>query len=203
MSNGVDKWRWNLDGSDSFKVASIKRMLSEFNRVRPEKVFEWCNWVPKKIGLVAWRAEMERLPTRCALVDRNIPVQDRTCIMCGDYDETSEHIFVSCQVAQVIWQNAAIWCSIPPVIAFDLKDILSLHEFCSSLAMKKKAVYAVILVTIWSIWKSRNEAVFQHKPPNTTRILDEIKAVAYLWVKNRAKMVSLTWEDWNKFKIGG
>ncbi|KAJ0780983.1 putative RNA-directed DNA polymerase [Helianthus annuus] len=202
MSDGVDKWRWDIDGSDSFKVASIKTKLSGFNRVRPEKVFEWCNWVPKKVGMVAWRAEKERLPTRCALADRNIPMQDRRCIMCGDYDETSEHIFVSCQVAQVIWQNVARWCSIPPVIAFGLKDILSIHEYSSSSATKKKALYAVVLITIWSIWKSRNEAVFQHKLPDTTKILDEIKAMAYLWVKNRAKMASLTWEDWNRFKIG-
>ncbi|XP_022020167.1 uncharacterized protein LOC110920252 [Helianthus annuus] len=169
-----------------------KKILSDVNRVRPDKVFEWNNWVPKKVGMVAWRAEMERLPTRCALAARNISVQNRTCVMCGNDDETSEHIFVSCQFAQLIWQNVATWCTIPPIIAFEIKDLLTLHEICSGSAKKIKALYAVILVTLWNIWKSRNEAVFQQKIPNTTKILDEIKALAYLWVKNRSKLVSLT-----------
>ncbi|XP_021995963.1 uncharacterized protein LOC110893153 [Helianthus annuus] len=201
MSSGMDRWQWTLDGGGSFSVASIKKTLSSVNRVRPGKAFEWNNWVPKKVGIVAWRAEMERLPTRCALAARSIPVNDRTCIMCGSYDESSEHLLVSCQFAQMVWQNIALWCSIPPIIAFDLKDMLTLHEVCTVFGKKRKVLHAVILVAIWSIWKSRNEAVFQQKSPNMTKTLDEIKAMAYLWVKNRSRSMTLTWEDWSKFKI--
>ncbi|XP_022007604.1 uncharacterized protein LOC110906841 [Helianthus annuus] len=144
---------------------------------------------------------MERLLTRCALAVRNVPVQDRTCVLCGNYDETSEHIFVACQFAQLIWQNVASWCRIPPIIAFEVKDIITLHEVCSGSAKMKKALHAVTLVTIWSIWKTRNDAVFHQKAPNWVKNLDEIKALAYLWVKNRSKLASLTWEEWSNFKI--
>ncbi|KAJ0490856.1 putative RNA-directed DNA polymerase [Helianthus annuus] len=200
----VSGLRVNLEKCSIFGFgveASIKKTLSSVNRVRPGKAFEWNNWVPKKVGIVAWRAEMERLPTRCALAARSIPVNDRTCIMCGSYDESSEHLLVSCQFAQMVWQNIALWCSIPPIIAFDLKDMLTLHEVCTVSGKKKKVLHAVILVAIWSIWKSRNEAVFQQKSPNMTKTLDEIKAMAYLWVKNRSRSMTLTWEDWSKFKI--
>ncbi|KAJ0623417.1 putative reverse transcriptase zinc-binding domain-containing protein [Helianthus annuus] len=180
ISSGADKWLWKFDGSGMFNVASIKKILGTANRVRPARVFEWNNWVPKKVGIVAWRAEMERLPTKCALLARNIPVQNQTCVMCGNYDETSEHIFVSCHFAQLIWQNVAIWCLIPLIIAFDIKDLLTLHEISSGSTRKKKVLYAIILVTLWSIWKSRNEFVFQQITPNTTKILEEIKAMAYL-----------------------
>ncbi|KAJ0838212.1 putative reverse transcriptase zinc-binding domain-containing protein [Helianthus annuus] len=155
MSSGMDKWMWIFDSAGMFDVASIKKILSAVNRVRPDRVFEWNNWVPKKVGIVAWRAEMERLPTRCALAARSIPVQNRTCVMCGNYDETSEHVFVSCQFAQLIWQNVALWCSIPPIIAFELKDLLSLHEVCSVSAKKRKALHAVILVVHFEVFGSR------------------------------------------------
>ncbi|XP_022003660.1 uncharacterized protein LOC110901119 [Helianthus annuus] len=144
---------------------------------------------------------MERLPTKCALAIRNISVQNKLCVLCGDYAETSEHIFVACQFAQMIWQNIADWCKVPPIFAFELNDVLTLHETCSGSSTKKKVIHAVILVTIWSLWKLRNESVFRHSLPHTTKILDEIKAMAYLWVKNRAKTVSLTWEDWSRFNF--
>ncbi|XP_022031149.1 uncharacterized protein LOC110932099 [Helianthus annuus] len=171
---GTDKWYWKYEGSG-----------------------------PKKVGIVAWRVEMERLPTKCALAALSIPVQSRSCVLCGNYDETSEHIFVSCQFAQMIWQNIAGWCMIPPIIAFDIKDLLTLHEISSGSSRKKKALCVVMLVTFWSIWKTRNEVVFEQTVPNTTKILDEIKAMTYLWVKNRSKMATLTWEDRSRFNVGG
>ncbi|XP_021997739.1 uncharacterized protein LOC110894818 [Helianthus annuus] len=204
MGPGRDVWKWKYASDGFFNVAGIKKILSTANRVRPTKVFKWNNWIPKKVAIVAWRAEMERLPTKCALAMRNITVQNNLCVLCGDYAETCEHIFVACQFAQMIWQNIADWCKIPPIIAFDLYDLLSLHETCSGASSKKKKVlHAVILVTMWSLWKLRNETVFSQSNPNTTKILDEIKAMAFLWVKNRSKMVSLSWEDWYRFEIRG
>ncbi|KAJ0880137.1 putative RNA-directed DNA polymerase [Helianthus annuus] len=204
MGLGRDVWKWNFAADGSFNVAGIKEKLSMANRIRPTRVFKWNNWVPKKVAIVAWRAEMDRLPTKCALAMRNITVQNNLCALCGDYAETSEHIFVTCQFAQVIWQNIAEWCNIPPIIAFDLYDLLSLHEACSGASTKKKKVlHAVILVAMWSLWKIRNESVFRQSVPNTTRTLDEIKAMAFLWVKNRSKMFALTWEDWCRFEIRG
>ncbi|XP_022008117.1 uncharacterized protein LOC110907443 [Helianthus annuus] len=200
---GPDKWHWKYEGSGIFNVASIKKILGLVNRTRPARVFEWNNWVPKKVGIVACRAEMERLPTKCALSARNIRVHNRSCVMCGIYDETCEHIFVSCQYAQSIWQNIANWCTIPPIIAFDIKDLLTLHEISSGPSRKKKVLYAVIFVTFWSIWKTRNEIVFEQKVPNMTKTLDEVKAMAYLWVKNWSKLATLTWEDCSRFKVGG
>ncbi|XP_021975560.1 uncharacterized protein LOC110870691 [Helianthus annuus] len=202
MSAGSDKWQWKIDGSGGFSVASIKKVLSSANRTRPARVFEWINWVPKKVSIVAWRAEMERMPTKVALSNRNIPVNNRLCVMCGNYEETCEHLFNSCHYAQSIWLYIASWCNIPPIVAFDIKDLLTVHMVSAGPRKKIKALYAIILVTFWSIWKSRNELVFKQKEPSLAKSLDEVKAMAFLWVKNRSKMASLTWEDWCRFKVG-
>ncbi|XP_022015115.1 uncharacterized protein LOC110914639 [Helianthus annuus] len=199
VSVGNDVWKWRHESDGKFSVSSIKKLLSAVNRINPERVFEWNNWVPKKVGIVAWRAEMERLPTKCALVRRNIPVQNNTCVFCGDYEET--YVFVSCQFVQTIWQNLAVWCGIPPIIAFGINDILTVHESSSGSRKIRKVIHALVLVTFWSIWKSRNDAVFRQVNPSTTRNLDEIKSVAYLWVKSRAKVAALTWEDWSRFNL--
>ncbi|XP_022027114.1 uncharacterized protein LOC110928407 [Helianthus annuus] len=144
---------------------------------------------------------MERLPTMAALARRNVPVPNQMCVLCGDYAETCDHIFVSCHFAQSIWQNLAIWCRMPPIIAFGIKDLLTLHGPRSS-SRESKAIHAVILVTFWSIWKVRNEVVFNQAVPNVVKSLDEIKSMAYLWVKSRSKMASLSWENWSRFNLG-
>ncbi|XP_022024531.1 uncharacterized protein LOC110924855 [Helianthus annuus] len=145
---------------------------------------------------------MERLPTKRALALRSISVLDEMCVLCGDYVETSDHIFVSCHHAQTAWLYIASWCNLPPIIAFGINDLLTLHEVSSGSWKKKKAIHAIVLVTIWSIWKMRNDAVFRQSVPNTMKMLDGIKSLAFLWVKNRLKELSLTWEDWSRFRFG-
>ncbi|XP_035842805.1 uncharacterized protein LOC118489214 [Helianthus annuus] len=200
-SGKKDCWKWNYDNNGIFTVAGIKGILSSANRTVPNNVFLWSNWVPKKVGLVAWRAEMERLPTRRALANRNIPVPNQMYVLCSDYVESCEHVFVSCHYAQMLWQNLAMWCGLPPIIAFGINDLLTLQDSASGSRRKRKVVHAIILVTFWSIWKMRNETVFKQGVPNVTRTLDEIKSMAYLWVKSRSKVVDLTWKNWSRFNL--
>ncbi|XP_022020165.1 uncharacterized protein LOC110920250 [Helianthus annuus] len=196
-----DKWFWKYDVNGCFTVAGIKKILSSVNRDSPVRAFEWNNWVPKKVAIVAWRAEMERLPTKCALVARNVPVQDQECVFCGEVAETCEHLFVACHFAQSIWLSIAEWCNVQPIIAFGINDLLSIHEVSSGSSKKRKAVHAVVLVAIWCIWKLRNETIFRQGVLNYAKTLDEIKSMAYLWIKNRSKMGTLTWEDWGRFSF--
>ncbi|XP_022030992.1 uncharacterized protein LOC110931930 [Helianthus annuus] len=124
------------------------------------------------------------------------------CVLCGEYVETCDHIFVSCHHAQTAWLNIATWCNLPPTIAFGISGLLTLHEVSSGSWKKKKAIYAIVLVTIWSIWKMRNDVVFRQSVPNAMKMLDGIKSLAYLWVKNHSKELWLTWEDWSRFRFG-
>ncbi|XP_022020337.1 uncharacterized protein LOC110920432 [Helianthus annuus] len=144
---------------------------------------------------------MERLPTKCALARRNVPVPNLMCVLCGDYEESCDHLFVSCHFAQSAWQNLADWCRIPPIIAFGMKDLLTIHGSNPG-SRRKKVIHVVILVAFWSIWKIRNDVVYRHAVPNFTRTLDEIKPMAYLWIKNQSKVAALTWEDWSRFNLG-
>ncbi|XP_021984710.1 uncharacterized protein LOC110880495 [Helianthus annuus] len=182
-----------------FSVSSIKAILSSFNRVRRDRIFVWNNWVPKKVGIVAWRAINEKLPTRTALALRRVNVPDLSCLFCGEYAESCEHIFVTCHFAQMVWQNIAIWCKMPPILAFDFKDLLELHGFSSGLRKRKKATHALVLIVGWCIWKTRNETMYNNGILNVLKVLEEVKSLGFLWVKNRSKEAFLTWEDWSRF----
>ncbi|KAM0043338.1 putative reverse transcriptase zinc-binding domain-containing protein [Helianthus debilis subsp. tardiflorus] len=110
--------------------------------------------------MVAWRAEKDRLPTREALIRRQIDIADATCVLCGEYAESSERLFVACHFTQIVWQNVATWCKIPPIVAFERKDLLDLHDFSPGSRKRKKTLQAIIQIVIWCIWKTRNEVIF-------------------------------------------
>ncbi|PWA58934.1 RNA-directed DNA polymerase, eukaryota, Reverse transcriptase zinc-binding domain protein [Artemisia annua] len=52
------------------------------------------------------------LPTRSALMRRNINIGSEICPMYGEHQETVEHIFVSCSLAQSIWHLISQWCKV-------------------------------------------------------------------------------------------
>ncbi|KAF5805028.1 putative reverse transcriptase zinc-binding domain-containing protein [Helianthus annuus] len=148
---GPDLWVWSHDASGAFSVASIKCISASASRSVPEYLFLWNKLVPKKVGIVTWRALSERLPTRAALAARNIYIEDSRCLFCGEYEESSEHIFVSCHFSQTVWLIMTQWCRIPPIIAFSLKDIIDAYISVNGSRKKQKIISAIVQVVIWCL----------------------------------------------------
>ncbi|XP_076934551.1 uncharacterized protein LOC143600884 [Bidens hawaiensis] len=101
---GEDQWVWLLDEPNEFSVRSLKKVLNKEIGVVGDYVIWWNNWVPKKVCILGWRAEMERLSTRFSLAKCNVAVPSIVCPICGEVEESAEHIFVSCSFAQATWQ---------------------------------------------------------------------------------------------------
>lgn len=198
---GADSWAWDLDCNGMFSVSSIKRVIQESRFTIPEYKFRWNSWIPKKVLIMAWRAELDRLPTRVNLLRRNIIVESVMCPICGDIPETPDHIFAACGFAQMVWTFVSQWCGIPEIYAFGLRDLLELDAVISGSAKFKKAFQAVCLTSLWCIWKARNQVIFEHKSPSLQKTTGDIKALSHLWVKSRSKQSGLEWNVWCRFNL--
>ncbi|KAJ0495935.1 putative reverse transcriptase zinc-binding domain-containing protein [Helianthus annuus] len=198
---GPDSLLWKYDKSEDFSVASIKSIAASASRSVPGYLFFWNKFIPKKVGIVSWRALSERLPTRVALAARGIDITDTRCLFCGDYEETSDHLFVSCHFSQSVWSIISQWSRVPAILAFSLRDILDAGmSVCGS--KKKKLVYnAISQVVIWSLWRMRNDVVFGQMAPSITRVVEESKSMAYHWIKNRSGSVHWSWNEWRSFNM--
>ncbi|PWA43337.1 reverse transcriptase zinc-binding domain-containing protein [Artemisia annua] len=164
-------------------------------------VFEWCKWIPKKCNIFGWRAEMGRIPTACALRYRNIPIVDVECMLCGDAEETVDHLFTGCIIVSRVWQHISSWCKVQNFFAFSFKDLLEVHNFVGLSGRAKDIFYGIIIIGCWCIWRARNHQMFQGKMARSVDIIGEIKVLGFLWAKNRAKVPSLNWDRWSKFVI--
>ncbi|XP_076927022.1 uncharacterized protein LOC143590416 [Bidens hawaiensis] len=187
LEPGKDKIFWSGDPSGEFAVSNLKIILVEKELVKHVSVFEWNNWNPKKVGFVAWRAVLNRLLTFEALARRSIPVSSTKCPVCGMEEESADHILFLCEVAQAVWCLISQWFKVPPIYAFRVQDLVELHRNMSAPKDKAKAFHAVCLVTMWWIWKKRNDLVHNGASVHFQSLFEVIKSLSYLWIKIRSK----------------
>ncbi|KAJ0614359.1 hypothetical protein HanIR_Chr02g0061581 [Helianthus annuus] len=109
-----------------------------------------------------------------------------------------EHLLTTCYVATRIWQWVAVWCNIPYIMAFSIRDLMEYHMYANLSKDKSKVVQAVILTACWVIWRARNDLVFSAKPLRVERLMEDIRSWSFLWVKNRSNLKELDWEKWCK-----
>ncbi|XP_076889715.1 uncharacterized protein LOC143540582 [Bidens hawaiensis] len=201
LGDGMDRLVWDFEDNEGFSVRSLIRDLDELKPHDENYVMEWNNWVPKKVGIHAWRVEMGCIPILLELLKRGIVVTKAVCPICEEELESTEHLVISCQFAQTLWSVISSRCKVSSIFAFSVKDLLDLHRFSYFPKRKAKAFNAVCLTTIWCIWRARNALVFEGKQININNVVGEIKALTFLWVKNRGKNRSLTWEEWRGFNF--
>ncbi|XP_021992391.1 uncharacterized protein LOC110889189 [Helianthus annuus] len=127
LSNNKDSWIWNIDREDEFSVNSVKKALISDRGSSHLPNFEWCKGVPIKYNIMAWRGNMDRLATRINL-RRNVDITSVMCPFCDEYEESVDHLFTACSVAIRVWAAISTWCNIPPIFAFDFKDLMDIHN---------------------------------------------------------------------------
>ncbi|KAJ0533166.1 putative reverse transcriptase zinc-binding domain-containing protein [Helianthus annuus] len=201
LSDRRDGWTWALCPTGLFSVKSLRSHMYSVGAAGVRSTFVWNRWTPLKVNFLSWRLHLDRLPTKAALVRRQITITNNRCSMCDELDETSDHLFAECQFAQQIWDRVSHWCRLPPCFFFGAKDVLELQEHSCGSGKWKKALYTVIQTVIWSIWKARNDVIFNRKRVTSDTVFEETRVLSFLWLRNRAKVPALTWNDWKDFNL--
>ncbi|KAM0036124.1 putative RNA-directed DNA polymerase [Helianthus debilis subsp. tardiflorus] len=196
MSTTEDKWMWSGEKNKNFSVKSVRKLLRNGDAYGNVFVLKWISWVPLKCLIMAWRAEMNRLPTKVELVKRGVYIPNTLCVWCDYHEETSMHVLADCIIAINVWERIGKWCGLEPIYAFEFKDLLQVYKKVSGGKMKRKIVHGVMIVTMWSLWKARNDSAFNGKKVAIGDVVSSVKSLSYLWLKNRSKCNNIGWKDW-------
>ncbi|KAL4570624.1 hypothetical protein LXL04_026282 [Taraxacum kok-saghyz] len=200
LSNEVDTWVWKTGTVDQFSVKSIRSLWESSKYPELEYKHWWNNWVPLKVNFLGWRAVLNRLPSKQELKKRQVTIPSTNCDLCNMAEETCEHILIQCSWTEEIWALVRDWCGMDFTGTHTMEQRIE-----ASLKMgqdnkkKKKTANAIVLVTLWTIWKARNKKTFNGRRTPPWRIIEEIKSQSYLWVKNRGRNMITNWGEWQNF----
>ncbi|CAI9299929.1 unnamed protein product [Lactuca saligna] len=152
----------------------------------------WFHIPPLKVICFVWRAFIDRIPTVMALSKRGVRVGANSSHLCSSGVDDTDHLFTGCSFAGDIWKWLCHWCGIP---FRSFNNVSSLVKFAANWGQcpKKKRIFLVIVYGfLWCIWKARNEKVFRSTSANAPKVVDNILALVFDWVKHRGKF-----NNWN------
>ena len=108
-----------------------------------------------------WRVLLGRIPTRKSLSRRGVTLDTSLCALCQTKDESCQHLFLKCKVAQAVWLLCFKWIGILFVQHNDLMthfENFYLSQASSTQNLLWKGVLAAI---VRYIWEHKNSIIFK------------------------------------------
>nr|GEW00252.1 hypothetical protein [Tanacetum cinerariifolium] len=146
----------DFTGDGEFRVRDIRTTLD--NLFFPSSVVatRWVKHVPIKVNIFAWRARLDRLPTRGNLISRGVLLDSSYCPNCDLATEDSHHLFLRCDLAKIklkailegvfftswwhlwLFRNRLLFDTSPPKRSVLFEDIVSSSFYGVLIDMNRK-----------------------------------------------------------------
>lgn len=178
-----DKLVWAFTPNGVYTVKSGYRTCCDKIAPKPHLKVEgdwnalWALKVAPRVKACVWRACRDVLPTRTRIQTRGVPCPS-FCLFCPNEFENSFHLFFTCARAEQCWRHLQLWHTIEPLIlqADGFWDLF----FKAVKAMDHDQV-CLLAVGIWSLWKSRNEMLWDDKDMRPSLVAARVLSFCKEW----------------------
>ena len=138
---------------------------------------------------------MDKMPIRSSLSMRGVLVRLAGCEMCKAKEETTQHLFFDCFIAQRVWSLCYRWIGTMCVQHKDLKiHFESFHlvhlNFKQNLVWK--GIWAII---VRGIWDQRNMVFFKQGVPDAEEVFQMTQLSSWLWLKHKVNAFNYSFSD--------
>ncbi|CAN1195124.1 Putative ribonuclease H protein At1g65750 [Linum perenne] len=159
---GPDAWIWGDSYDGRFTIKSAYKLIYDQSSQRPDvtwdKVWKWEG--PCRIKFFLWLAIHERLLTNSERVRRHL-AQSAACSRCGDHLESVSHALRDCSSAASVWDQ----------VGFDVRNSSWGGPFAEWMLKGINSNNGLLFgVTVWMIWKSRDEFIFSNSNATASQI---------------------------------
>nr|GEY08546.1 RNA-directed DNA polymerase, eukaryota [Tanacetum cinerariifolium] len=151
LSPSIDRWVCDLNGDGSFRVKGFRSVLDDLILPSSNMATRWVKCVPVKVNVYAWRARLERLPTRDNLAKRGVHTDSNLCPVYGSSLENIQHLLFGCDLAKSIFRKICRWWNISWV---HFSSFVEWDSWFASirLSSKLKSLLEGVLITSW--WRT-------------------------------------------------
>ncbi|KAK4383087.1 hypothetical protein Sango_2809900 [Sesamum angolense] len=130
---------------------------------QPWKASIWKAFIPPKYSFILWLGLRERMATRDRLAFLH---EDPSCSMCINSKESAKHLFFECPFSSYVWSHIRQWFGITRRMSTLLSAVKWLKKEKTGSSVQNKARHLALACTVYSLWRHRNEIIFEGKTPN-------------------------------------
>lgn len=172
-------WKWESSGQYSSK-STYKALFS--GRVTFLSTPIWKSLAPSRCCFFLWLVAINRCWTADRLRSRGLPHPDR-CVLCDQYEESIDHILVACPESRQLW-----WWTLQAIRSPNCLPVNepSFHNWLCESRMKigerhRRGFDTVVTLMAWTIWKERNNRIFNQQQKSWTEVVKAMAEEAMLW----------------------
>jgi hypothetical protein len=158
----------------------------------------WQKSIPTKVSCFVWQILQNRVATKDNLYRRGaIDQRSIQCVgECGA-EETVSHLFFECPVFAGTWYMISKWFGIASV--FQNAGLAHLDQFeglIGSGRVFRSRLKVIWAAGIWSIWKARNNKLFNNKEVTIDQVAEAAKRMAWNWLRFKTSSMDYNISQW-------
>ncbi|XP_031124288.1 uncharacterized protein LOC116026999 [Ipomoea triloba] len=178
-----DCFYWVGESHRFYSVKSGYRLLTRCPV--EEGVLDWTRvWkldIPPKIKKIFWAMCTKRLPTKDALLVKQVTC-DPTCVLCGGDSETTVHLFANCPFAKACWQEVDQ--------GWRMGLMGSIEEWIEEMCMLlTHEIFEVVVLVCCALWENRNDLVWHAKSVDAKTLVARTNLYVQNWRQTRQSMM--------------
>ncbi|PWA76917.1 LINE-1 reverse transcriptase isogeny [Artemisia annua] len=195
----VDCIQWIPGNNGHFKAARATFMLEHPSGALPSpwSWFVWFKHVLAKMHCFLWLGLHDAIPVKEIFKHRHVSLDgmEDLCSWCDAHTESISHLLLHCQWVDEIWKSLFLWWDVNWVMPQNLLQfVLDWNEGMSSGI--RKGWKLIGPCTIWYIWFSRNNLIFNQKVSCWSKIVTKIKIKSFRWALNAKICSSIDFHIW-------
>ncbi|XVE58507.1 hypothetical protein DITRI_Ditri04bG0175000 [Diplodiscus trichospermus] len=173
-----DELCWVPTNNGEFSVSSAYTLSCSQQEGDGDNIWKeiWKLEVPNRVRAFMWLVKHQRLMTNSERARRGFTLDDH-CPFCSGMEETVEHVVRNCVEAKQVWETSLVSTEL------QFQQSLNFEEWLRhNLTGKVRCDFAkdwttVFAITIWWLWRWRNDFVFNN--------VVKSKEYKIVWIKDR------------------